>query len=631
MRAMRVGVVGALAALVNLSATADEGASGMLSAIVVTATRQSEAVRDVQASVEVIDRERIDRYADGNVPQLLMHAAGVQASNNGTTGDVAIRGFNRSHTLILVDGLRRTNNYGSNNPAQIGLVDIERIEIVRGPLSSLYGSEALGGVVNVITRHPGANPGASVLLNTGSANRGRETFQSGVNFRTGNKMLGHSFTIEQNYRGSLRHRDSVSDDFGRLNDWAASYRGRWQPDTANRVDWALEAFDRDSRASSVGTSGPYTRFEDERRYFGSLSYVGEVGPGELTLRGGFGRSKGATNRAYPTVETTLHRQAQGDAVYQFYPHDAHAVSFGIGALRDDLDVSINSRRAVRNNRFALLQDQWQIDPGWKLVAGVRLDHFDDFGTTTNPRISLGWSDVGWSARVGYGTAFRAPSLLEQYSSFVRGRLLIRGNPELKPEESKSWEAMVRREFPRGHIELTIHRNTVKQLIESVPTTERVGSLAVVEYRNINEARINGVELGAALRPTAAWDMSVGLDLIDARDVRSGVRLSGRARQVWRLESSYRIGSWQLNARARHMADYLATGINAPRGSAPYNTNLTRVDLSARYAYRPGTVFSFGINNVFNKRDPDNFSVTPTGTQRNDPDARYVYVSARFEF
>lgn len=631
MRSMKVGVVGALAALVNLSALAGEGGSRVLDSVVVTATGQSEAVRDVQASVEVIDRERIDRYADGNVPQLLMHAAGVQASNGGATGDVAIRGFNRSHTLMLVDGLRRTNNYGSNNPAQIGLVDIERIEIVRGPLSSLYGSEALGGVVNVITRHPGADPGASVLLNAGSAEGGRETFQSGVNLRTGNEVLGHSFTIEQNYRGSLRHRESDSDDFGRLDNWAASYRGRWQPDAANRVDWALEAFDRDSRASSVGTSGPYTRFEDERRYFGSLAYVGEVGPGELTVRGGFGRSKGATNRAYPTVETTLYRQAQGDAVYQFYPHDAHAVSFGIGALRDDLDVSINSRRAVRNNRFALLQDQWQIDAAWQLVAGLRFDRFDDFGSTTNPRVSLGWSDAGWSARLGYGTAFRAPSLLEQYSSFVRGRLLIRGNPDLQPEESKSWEAMVRREFARGHVELAIHRNTVEQLIESFTTTERIGPLAVVEYRNINEARIDGAELSAVFRPTAAWELSAGLDLIDARDVRSGDRLSGRARQVWRLESSYRIGAWQLNARARHMVDYFATGIDAPRGSAPYNTDLTRVDLSAHYAYRPGMVFSFGADNLFDRRDPDNFSVTSTGTQRNDPDARYVYASARFEF
>src|SRR5690606_25105940 len=89
MRSMKVGVVGALAALVNLSATAGEGGSRVLDSVVVTATGQSEAVRDVQASVEVIDRERIDRYADGNVPQLLMHAAGVQASNGGATGDVA--------------------------------------------------------------------------------------------------------------------------------------------------------------------------------------------------------------------------------------------------------------------------------------------------------------------------------------------------------------------------------------------------------------------------------------------------------------------------------------------------------------------------------------------------------------
>jgi outer membrane cobalamin receptor len=620
-----------LAAAVALPAFADTGTSRVLDSVVVTATGQRAAIRDVQASAEVFDRERIDRHGDRNVPQALMHATGVQASNGGATGDIAIRGFNRTHTLMLVDGFRRTNNYGSNNPAQIGFMDIERIEIVRGPLSSLYGSEALGGVVNVITRHPGKDPGTSVMIHAGSAERGRETLQSGVNLRTGDDVLGHSITLEQNYRDRLRHRASASDDFGRLNNWSGSYRGRWQPDSANRVDWALEAFDRDSKARSQDASGAHTRFEEERRFFGSLTYNGEVGPGELTARASIGRSKGATNRAHPMVETTLFRQMQADAVYQLQPDHDHAVTLGAGALRDDLDVSINSRRARRDNRFVLIQDQWQISPEWQLVAGVRHDRFDDFGGTTNPRISLGWRGGNWSARLGVGTAFKAPSLLEQYSSFVRGRLLIRGNPDLKPEESQSWEAMVRREFDHGHVELVLHRNKIKQLIESFTTRERVGALTVVEYRNISRAEIDGVELSGHLRLSEHWSLNAGVDLIDARDALSNRRLNGRAKQVWRMESAYTIGAWTWSLRARHMSDYLATGIDAPRGSAAYNTDLTRVDLALRYAFRRDMVFSAGIDNVFDKRDPDNYSVTSTGTQRNDPDVRYAYIGARFEF
>jgi outer membrane cobalamin receptor len=603
-----------------------------LDAVVVTATGQQSAVRDVQASVEVVDRERLDRFADGSVAQALKHAAGVQASSGGATGDISIRGFNRTHTLVLVDGMRRTNNYGSNNPGQIGYFDIERIEIVRGPLSSLYGSEALGGVVNVITRHPGTNPGTDVMVTMGSADGGRETLQTGVNHRTGDAQLGHSLTVEQNYRGSLRHHDSIDDDFGRLNNWSGSYRGRWAPDTTQSLAWAVEVFDRDSEADYGDTdANRHTRFEDERRYFGSMNYVREVGPGELTMRVSHGQSKGSTNRSHPDVETTDFKQQQADAVYQFYPHPEHAVSLGAGALRDDLDVSINSRSAQRVSRFVLAQDQWQLHPDWQLVAGVRMDRFDDFGTTTNPRISLGWQSGGWGARLGYGTAFRAPSLLEQYSSFVRGRLLIRGNPDLDPEKSDTWEAMVRREFAHGHVELTLHRNEVDDLIESFTTQEMSGRLRVVEYRNIKRARIDGAELAASWRLNAGWSLDAGVDLIDARDAATDERLEGRARQTWRLESRYETGAWAYSLRARHLVDYLATGIDAPRGSAPYNTDLTRVDLSVRYTYRPDITLIAGIDNLFDQRDADNYSVTSGGTQRNDPDARYAYVGARMTF
>ncbi len=621
----------ALVVWTAFQANAAEPVANVLDRMVVTATGQESAVRDVQASVEVLDRERLERYGDGNVAQVLKQAVGVQASNSGASGDIAIRGLNRNHTLVLVDGFRRTNNYGSNNPSQISFFDVERIEIVRGPLSSLYGSEALGGVVNVITRHPGANPGTSVLFTVGAAERGRETVRTGVNVRTGDTTLGHSFTVEQNFRDRLRHRDSASDDYGRLNNWSGSYRGRWSPDAVQSLGWAIEVFDRDNKAKHVDTSGPYTRFEEERRTFGSLDYRREVGPGELVLRGSYGRSKGSTNRSHPEIETTHFRQYQSDAVYQFFPHDDHSVSLGAGMLRDELDVSINSRKATRNNRFVLIQDQWQIDPSWQLVAGVRFDRFDDFGSATNPRVSLGWQDGPWGARFGYGTAFRAPSLLEQYSSFVRGRLLIRGNPELKPEESKTWEAMLRREFGRGYVEVTVHRNRIEQLIESFTTAEMAGPLRVVEYRNISRARVDGVELVAHWPMTEHWSVTGGVDLLDAKDAATRERLTGRAKQTWRLETQYERGPWSLSLRARHMKDYLAVGVDAPRGAPPHDTKLTRVDARLHYAWRNGVEFFGGIDNVFDKRDPDNFSITSTGNQRNDPDARYVHAGVRLEF
>jgi outer membrane receptor for ferrienterochelin and colicins len=600
-----------------------------LDSVIVTATGQASAVRDVQASVEVVEREELERHGDGTVTQALKHSAGVQTASNGATGSIAVRGFNTNHTLVLVDGFRRTNNYGGSNPAQLSFFDIERIEIVRGPLSSLYGSEALGGVVNVITRHPGAAPGSTVYVQAGGSEHGRESLRSGLNVRTGNDELGHSFTIEQDYRDAMRYRGSVEDDRGRLNNRAGSYRGRWSPDATRSVGWALEVFDRDGRTRVDDPAGNYERIEDERRYFGSLDYRQMLGEGELVLRASAGQSKGEAIRSYPTVERTEFRQYQGDGVYHFSLHDSHLVSIGAGALRDEIDVSIHRRKASRSNYFVLAQDQWQINSQWQLVAGARFDRFNDFGNTVNPRISLGWSRDAWSARVGYGTAFRAPSLGERYALFTRGTgaraSTIRGNPDLKPEESSTWEAMLRREFARGHVELTVHRNRIKQLIETV----RVSTVpSVLEYRNVQQAMIDGAELMASWRFGQHWSLSGGVDVTDARNANTGERLTGRAERVWRLELIHARGPWETSLRALRLENILEAGTSAPRGSPPYNSNLTRFDLGVSYAWSSNVKLTAGIENLFDKREPDNVSGRVLG---GDLDARYAYLGVRIDF
>ncbi len=623
----RKTLITAIAMLAGMQAIANETTVRSLDRVVVTATGTEAPVRDVQASVEVLGRDQLDSFGSASVGQVLKQSVGVSTSVSGATGDISIRGFNRNHTLILIDGFRRTNNYGSNNISQIGFFDIDRVEIVRGPLSSLYGSDALGGVVNVITRQPGSSPGTDVYFRTGLAERGRESLLTGINHRTGDSRLGHSFTLEQNYRDRLSHRDSTTDDFGRLNNWSGSYRGRWTPDGTRSMGWALEAFDRDSRSRAIG----HSRFEKEKRYFASLDFRQDIGAGELTVRASAGSSKGSTNRSHPNVETTDFRQYQTDMVYQVYPHDLHQLSIGAGGSRDKLDVSINSREASRRNWFLLLQDQWQINDNWLLVAGVRHDRYDDFGGTTNPRISLGWTSGDWSARLGYGSAFRAPSLLEQYSSFARGRLLIRGNPDLKPEQSKTWEGMLRREFGDGHVELTLHRNRIDQLIDSFTTAQMVGPLRVVEYRNIGKAKIVGAELSAVWPLRNDWVVTASVEWLRAMNADTNERLTGRPKQTWRLESRHQFHDWTVTARARHLRNYLAVGVTAPRGAPPYNSRLTVADLAIQYRHRSGFEFFGGVDNVFNQRDPGNFSITATGTQRNDPDARFIYVGGSKSF
>lgn len=621
-----------LAALLPLQGIASDQIR--IDTLFVTATGNAAPVQDVQASVQVITREELDRFNDSSVSQALKNAVGISTSDSGATADISIRGFNRNHTLILINGQRRTNNYGSSNLNQISFFDIDRIEIIRGPLSSLYGSDALGGVVNIITRQPGDNPGTSILVKTGSSDqgRGRESMQTGVNFRLGHDAWGHTLTLEQDYRNRFRHHDSSTDDSGELNNWSINYRGQYEIDQQNRLGWTLETYDRRSDAdATIDINNPINRFEREKRYFAGVNYSRLTDQDELTVRASAGDSQGSTNRSFPNIETTHFRQYQTDALYHRF-FDAHTVSLGLGALHDQLDVSINSKKASQRNHFFLVQDQWAINENWQLVYGARHDQYNDFGNTLNPRLSLGWSDGPWSARAGYGTAFRSPSLLEQYSEFVRGRLVIKGNTALQPEESKTWELMARRDIGKGYLEANLHHNSVENLIQSFTTDQRQGQLTVVEYRNIGKATIQGAELVAFWPITDRLNLHTSLEWLDAKDAESKERLTGRAKFSAKSEINYSSSPFTTyNLRLRHMSDYLSVDASAPRGAKPSNSNLTLTDVSVNHQLQNKVTLTAGIDNLFDKRDPENFTLTSTGTQRNSPDARYFHLSARIDF
>ncbi|WP_158271542.1 TonB-dependent siderophore receptor [Pseudomonas sp. HMWF032] len=643
----------ALAVVACAGASALHAQSLQLQDMVVTATGTPQPIKDVQASVQVIDRHELNQHSAHSVTEVLKSATGVQANNAGATGALSIRGFNSNQSLILINGQRRTNNYSSNNPNQISTFDIERIEIVRGPMSSLYGSDALGGVINIITRQPGEDPGVSAQVTTGAAREGRETLQSGINARFGDGTLGHSLTLEQEHRNALRHEDSTEDDSGRLINLSAAYRGRWTPDDVQSLGWAVEIFDRDNDRAAQALirrpgGGPpvfdtldYSNFEDERRTFYGLDYQRLIGPGELKLRSSAGRSSGATNRSFPETlrETTRYKQYQSDALYSLPVLDTHKVTLGGGYNRDELDVTINAQSAARDNAFALLQDEWQINDQWTLVAGARYDHFDDFDSALTPKVSLGWRDGDWRARLGYGEGFRAPSLLEQYASFTRGggTSVINGNPNLQPEQSQSWELAVGRTLGALDLEAVLHQSDIDDLIMSrVMRSQPIGGgrfRNFSEYMNVDKARIRGLELNADWQASENLRLRAGYEWLDAMDANTDQRLEGRARRTYRLESTYTLDDWSLTARARHVGDYLSRESGCRVSCEAYDTRQTLVDLNISHALTEQLELFAGVDNLFDQRDPDNYvnNNAGTGGGRNDPDTRYFYVGSRIDF
>lgn len=615
-----------------------------LSTVVITATSREQPIQDVQASVQVITSKDLQAYAGTSVTEALKLATGVDARANGTSAFLAIRGLISnagSPVLVLVDGLRRTGKYGTSGLNLLSTEDVERIEIVRGPMSALYGADATGGVINVITKapQPGQATRGSTRLTLGAVQGGeRETAIAGATLYVGTESTGHRFSVEQRDRDLFRYPGTAAStyDLSKIDETYLNYEGVVQLVPGHRLRWLLETVDQDDTGPGRTTRAPITNFtthEREERYTAALRYTGELGPGALSVDVSHGNSKASTTRSFPTIETTDYDQTQLDARYAV-ALGAHTLVVGAGQRKEDLNVSIVAQLAKTTNKHVLVQDEWLLAPNWKLLAGLRWDDFSTFGSATTPRVSLGYSPGPWNFRIGYGEAYRAPSALEQYSRFTRGRSLILGRAEIQPETNKAWELAAGYTSSRWSGEWVLFDSRVTNLIQTVNSTALPGDPAGVTtratYTNIGKASLRGSELSASWRLNANWSFTSGWDYLEATDGQTGARLTQRARNTFRAGARFEQGPWRLDVQGRYLKDYYASiSVTPPAVTpAPTNSNFGTLDVKLGYQISPAWTLAFGVDNLNDQRQPANYSST---SSVQDPPGRFWYVSAAYRF
>lgn len=605
--------------------------------VVVTASRRPQAIADVQASVQVVGRAEIERHAGASVTQALSGAVGVDARTSGANSTVTIRGFSSNDTLILFDGLPRPAKYGISNLNLFAVEDVQRVEIVRGPMSALYGANAAGGVVNVITRPPGEGPDASVAFTWSGTDQGdRSGLGVSATFRLGDADFGHRVGFDVRSAEPFRFAASPPvDDLSGINHFSASYVGARTLSGDRRLTWGLEAFSQNDVSSGFLAATPparpvgeaFDRFERETRFFGHVGFDGTVGPGLLSVDATYSTSDGSTNRSYPLIETTDFNQSLVQARYSLDVGD-HAVLLGAGFQRDDLSVSINSRTATRDNWHAFAQDEWKLGAGFTLLAGVRFDDFTLFGSSTNPRLSLGWNGAGGLfARAGYGTAFRAPTAIENYSRFTRGRFIILGSEALVPEETETSEFAFGWRGRRGAVEVTWHQSDVTNLIETFQPGTTLNGLIISQYRNRATADLSGVEVAVRFRPLDNLVLDGSYEALTAEDGATGARLTGRYENALRLGVTWESGPLELSLRHRGLLGLWGPN-PAIRGSAPFASDYETTDLVARWAFSDTASLTLGINNLGDELTPVNYSST---LAIEDPPGRNVFVTLRRSF
>ncbi len=585
----------------------DDAPATDLDRLVVTATRTAVTADAALAAVEVIDRGDIERSSAHSLPELLRGRAGITLVNQGGLGKLStlfLRGTESDHTLLLVDGVRvGSPSSGLASLQDLPLEQIERIEIVRGPRSSLYGADAIGGVIQVFTRRAAAGAGAHGRAHAGIGSDGLREASAGLDLRGTHGGIGVDAGLQETdgidacrgigaplYAGcAMDHPDPDRDGYRNRN---AALRA----DLAFGDAWRFDAQALQTRGHNFYDADPAWGLPDNSKVLqqvvgGSARYR----PSDaLTLRLTAGRNRDDSDNylgdAYANRFTGTRDSAslQGDVGLAA----GHVLTAGFDWQRDRADIEdpFSPFSASRGNRALFAQYQGQFAPrdgrSQDLQLSLRRDDNDQFGGKTTGGIAwgLGFGD-GWRVTASHATAFKAPSFNELYYPYY-------GNPSLRPESSRSSEASLRRQGGGWEWQLNAYQTRIDDLITY--------DTAIFAANNIEQARIRGLELTGGLQ-LGAWSLRGQASALQARNRSAG---SGHGLALPRRPA--RSARIDLD---RAFGDAVTVGISGIAEGARWDdvANTLRVggyatlDATASWRFAPGWRLQAGLGNAFDRR------------------------------
>ncbi|WP_200281509.1 TonB-dependent receptor plug domain-containing protein [Rhabdochromatium marinum] len=617
----------------------------VLAPISVTATRVETELERIPGAVQVMGRDIIERTDAQRLGDLLELAQGVNLSKRGTRDTVSIRGFSNEQSLILIDG-RRLADEPSQKFAldRVTLANVERVEILRGPGSTLYGADALGGVINIVTRRPERNQLEvrtrcdRIELDGSHGCEGDVYGAWAVNDQLALSLSGTLIdqpTVELDSGASARDAERFQD--GRLSlDW--SITDDW------RVLASVSQFDADSyfyalgggsgQGSGQGSGGQGSgssarqRWDDNnrRRDFAlDLRYQGAADDGRIQLynsRLDKDRSMRMENAAtLKNFDQVRVEKTAIDAHYGWAPLARHWLILGGEyrvedfkgtTFRTEDEVGIARRGGLSKpvskasiDYWALfMQDQWQLSPRLDLTLGARYDASDQFDSRVTANIGgvyqlLQEDERSLRVKARFAQGYRVPTMRDLYVDVDSASVSRRGNPDLRPEHSNSFDLAIEGRYREFSARLGGFYNKVQDLIDEESIGKRPDGKPIFRYENIGEATLQGIE--ASFDWAALADLSLGLEYmyLDARDDTTDERLEDRPLHRFVTTLDYTFMPWGLDVAL--WGDYNLDVIDSASGEQK-NYGLWNLSLSQPLTRQLD--LRAGIENLFDERDDD---------------------------
>lgn len=610
------------------AASADGAADGSAVTtkdVVVTATRTEADVKMVPNTVEVITADDIEKLGATDVYSALRLADNVQIMNTSTGFGhrISMRGMSSDSTLILINGQRTaiedtetTQNLLALD--RINVHNIERIEIIRGAASAQYGSDALAGVINIITKKSTGKPSVTVGATTGTTNmsnyyhidlgrQGKFSSTFDMNFSKDRQWTEHEVSglpvknlqgPKQSYNFSgtyeLGENKNLNLDLGYYKDKLSG-------------DWSHKEY-------SLGALGGIVRLQDAKleteRRDASLSLTGKTKKDDYMVRTFYSKLDKFRFLPYTALakeygETNKYSIWGIEAKNSHKVNGDHTLTYGTEYDRYDVD-GVNFGKDGDNGKnlntyAAYIQDEWLLGDKWEIIPAVRYDHHSEFGSKTTPHIGVTYLANDHNRfKANWGEGYKAPSVSELYMDYTHMGVLTLGNPNLRPEESKNWDLNYEGEWGKTFGKITYFHNDIDNMISTRTVGGRHG---YNEYYNIDgTTKTHGVELTLGRKLSRDLDVKVTSNWTSASNKVASAESSahgvdGIADNITTLQLAYddhRAYGYNATLWEQWVHDYYESD-----SSQTYSYNTLNFVINKKYG--DAVRLFAGVDNIFNKK------------------------------
>ncbi|MGO1462292.1 MAG: TonB-dependent receptor domain-containing protein [Marinobacter sp.] len=555
-------------------AVAQENEASQLDPIVVTATLGPETIGESLASVTVIEEKDIRSKAPSDFSDLLRGQPGINVTGNGSFGkttSVYTRGVQNAGTVFLLDGIKLHSATGGGAPWQFVPTElVQRVEVVRGPRSSLYGADAMGGVVQAFTLDP--KYGNRGWVEAGAGNFDTQKVSAGASGSAGNTRFSLS--------GLHKETDGTAivengDDKGFRN---TSGLGRVVHDFDNGGEASVMLLQSEGNTEYEGGNTDYTI---RTVGFGLVTPLNDYWQTGIQFAESRDDEKSFSGGSESYYNTRL-RQARWENTFTY---SVHELVVGAELQQDEVSSSMDFNETSRTNTAVFSQLRMNFG-SLDTQLSLRSDDNEAYGTKETGGVALGYSfDRSHRVRASYGTAFRAPTFNNLYYPTTP---FYRGNPDLKPEESETFELGASGNYQRWFWDLAVYQMDVDDLIGS----GEVGGVS--SSINVDKARIRGAELGGGFEHNG-WRAAIALTYMDPKDRDTGKQLARRTKRTARFDLDKAVSNFTFGGSV------IAEG---ERYNKAANTNLlagfATLDLRAGWNFAPDWSTRLTLVNVLDK-------------------------------